>query len=164
MDSLLVCSNMPWADEPETRKHPKIGEGQRRELIFVLPKPLGRFMGRGGERRGSSRLALTQPVPMNRSADLRSGAGKAALKPPALQTLTRGTERPQRREASGVRAASAPLWLADGSHQGFRGSRREIFFRGILSSVLSPLLRRGERKKKSAASKPLSKKREHLPL
>src|SRR6266545_600658 len=36
--------------------------------------------------------------------------------------------------ASGVRAASAPLWLWDGSNQGFRGSRREILFREILSS------------------------------
>src|SRR6266508_4755998 len=65
---------------------------------------------------------------MNRSADLRSGAGKAALKPPALQTLRAAVAAPYRASASGVRATSAPLWLSDGFNQGFRGSRREGVF------------------------------------
>jgi hypothetical protein len=55
---------------------------------------------------------LTPSLAMNRNVDHCLGVGKAALKPPALQTLARGTEPPGWREAFGVRAALAPLSLS----------------------------------------------------
>ena len=78
------------------------------------------------------------PTTMNRNAEHRLGAGKAALKPPALQTLARGTDRPGWREAFGVRAALAPLSLSRAAKPRLRGSKREILFPRNLTPALSP--------------------------
>src|SRR5436309_598009 len=76
---------------------------------------------------------------MNRHSEYRLGAEQAALKPPALQTLARGPERPAWREAFGVRAALAPLLAGRASTPRFRGPKHETPFRGILTPALSPL-------------------------
>ena len=65
---------------------------------------------------------------------LSPSAGKAALKPPALQTLARGTERSSWREEFGVRAALAPLSFSREANPRFKGSKREVLFRRILIS------------------------------
>ena len=57
---------------------------------------------------------------------------KAALKPPALQTLRAAVERQRLAPAFGVRAALAPLFIRRSFKAGLRGSRRDIF-RGNLS-------------------------------
>ncbi len=84
---------------------------------------------RVGERRRDCPSIFGLPLPMNWSAEHRLG--------PLQSTSTT----PHRAEA----VLGAPI------ANRFRGSLRE-FFRGILSSVLSPLLRRGERKKKRFAN------------
>ncbi len=64
--------------------------------------------------------------PMNRSADLRSGAGKAALKPPALQTLRAAVAAPLPRvsvwSAGGFSAALA-LGRVQPRVQGFKARK-----------------------------------------
>jgi hypothetical protein len=62
---------------------------------------------------------------MNRNAEQRLGAGKAALKPPALQTLRVIVAVPYCASASGVRAALAPLSLSREANPRFRGSKSE---------------------------------------
>src|SRR6266545_4314061 len=75
------------------------------------------------------------PLPMNHTP-------KAALKTHALQTLRAGEGRQKLASAFGVRASLAPLFLRCSLKMRFKGLMRE-HLREILSSVLSPLLRRG---------------------
>ena len=65
---------------------------------------------------------------------------KAALKPPALQTLRAGAGRPELAAAFGVRASLAPLFRRRSPKVRFRGLRREP-----LREILSPRRRSGER-------------------
>ena len=74
-------------------------------------------------------------LPMNRTP-------KAALKPPALQTLRAGEGRPELASAFGVRAALAPLFLRRSLRARFMGSMRkhlrEILSRNRCASRANP--------------------------